>query len=716
MLLKNFTYLQPLPSKIISIQNCISLNQPELFQQRKSFHTFKKKKKKTNNHEKLKPLTFAIPNHISLNNLSNLININYEMLEAKLVKLGFKNLTSKYILTKEYIELILQEFNYDLSALDGKGTTEEVTSDNCYNELKQPIEPKYLVKRPPIVTIMGHVDHGKTTILDHLRKSNIVNAEHGGITQHIGAFQVITPVSKSQITFLDTPGHSAFLKMRERGAAITDIIILVISLEDSVKPQTLEAMKHIKKYFNLNDMLGSTTDTITDPSKDDNIVPLIVAVTKIDKFKNNKREYEQKLNKLESDLMNQGIPIEKIGGDVAVVPISAKTGENMDALEEQVVFLSELLDLKAEQNHGQQGCMEGYIIESSKDLHVGPKATVLVKRGEIKMGNIILCGKTYCKVKTMKNDLGENIATIKTVKPGQVVQLTGWKDLPQAGDEVLQVKNENIAKKAIAKKLHLLDLEYKNSQIDKINEQQYEHVLLREEQKDGKSEEEDSETDQINGSETASNGPQKVNFIIKADVSGSVEAIKECIEPIGNDEVQVGVVSSSVGVPTESDLKLAKISNAQILCFNLPNIPNDIINNTDKIAIEKFNVIYKLIESVVETCSSKLAPIIQENKLATIEIKNVMSYTTKKKTIKIAGCKILQGSLKKNSLVKVMRGEGESQTCVYKGKLESLKQGKLDATEIHKGQECGLTFEKFDRFETGDAIVVYEVNEIKRHL
>ncbi|KAL6940127.1 hypothetical protein ACO0QE_004016 [Hanseniaspora vineae] len=680
---------------------------------KQSLHTFKKKKKKIA-YEKLKPLTFAIPNHISLNNLSNLININYEVLEARLVKLGFKNLTSKYILTKEYIELILQEFNYDLSSLDGQGaSSEEITSANCYNELKQPIQPKYLVKRPPIVTIMGHVDHGKTTILDHLRKSNIVNAEHGGITQHIGAFQVITPVSKSQITFLDTPGHSAFLKMRERGAAITDIIILVVSLEDSVKPQTLEAMKHIKKYFNLDDMLDSSKHTTTASSQEDSIVPLIVAVTKIDKFKNNKREYEQKLNKLESDLMTQGIPIEKIGGDVAVVPISAKTGENMDALEEQIVFLSELLDLKAEQNHGQQGCMEGYIIESSKDLHVGPKATVLVKRGEIKMGNIILCGKTYCKVKTMKNDLGENISTNKTVKPGQVVQLTGWKDLPLAGDEVLQVKNENIAKKAIAKKLHLLDLEYKNSQIDKINEQQYEHVLLREEQKDGKFEEEDLETEQV---DTANKGPQKVNFIIKADVSGSVEAIKECIEPIGNSEVQVGVVSSSVGVPTESDLKLAKISNAQILCFNLPNIPNEIINNTDKIVIEKFNVIYKLIEFVVETCSSKLAPIIQENKLATIEIKNVMSYTMKKKTIKIAGCKILQGSLKKNSLVKVMRGEGENQTCVYKGKLESLKQGKLDAAEIHKGQECGLTFEKFDKFETGDAIVVYEINEIKRHL
>lgn len=282
----------------------------------------------------LRPLTFSIPNYISVNKLSNLINCRVEDLIRDLRKLGFESITNNYILSKELTELILQEYNYDISS-----SASALTISNVYDELKSPINPKLLKKRPPVVTIMGHVDHGKTTIIDYLRKSSMVEQEHGGITQHIGAFQVVTPLSGRKITFLDTPGHAAFLKMRERGANITDIIVLVVSLEDSVMPQTIEAIKHIKNSGN----------------------QLIVAITKIDKMPD-KSQRNKYLEKVENDLISQGIEIEKIGGDVQVIPVSAKNGENMDTFEESIVLLSDIMDIRSE--NGPRTVAEGWIILS----------------------------------------------------------------------------------------------------------------------------------------------------------------------------------------------------------------------------------------------------------------------------------------------------------------------------------------------------------------
>ncbi|CAI4793283.1 ASN_collapsed_G0049440.mRNA.1.CDS.1 [Saccharomyces cerevisiae] len=374
--------------------------------------------------KELKPLNFSIPNYISVNKLANLLNCRVERLIKDLTALGFENITTTYILSKEYVELILQEYNFALPNL-----STSTNLDNVYDELKSPVNPKLLTKRAPVVTIMGHVDHGKTTIIDYLRKSSVVAQEHGGITQHIGAFQITAPKSGKKITFLDTPGHAAFLKMRERGANITDIIVLVVSVEDSLMPQTLEAIKHAKNSGN----------------------EMIIAITKIDRIPQPK-EREKKIEKVINDLIVQGIPVEKIGGDVQVIPISAKTGENMDLLEESIVLLSEVMDIRAE--NSPKTIAEGWIIESQVKKQVGNVATVLVKKGTLQKGKILICGNTFCKIKNLIDDKG--IPILKAT-PSYATEVLGWKDVPHVGDEVIQVKSEAIAKKFISKRQDLIE-------------------------------------------------------------------------------------------------------------------------------------------------------------------------------------------------------------------------------------------------------------------
>ncbi|CDO91994.1 unnamed protein product [Kluyveromyces dobzhanskii CBS 2104] len=592
-----------------------------------------------------------------------------------LKKLGFTHASSNYILTKEYIELILQEYNYDFESTEG------ISSSNVYDELKSPMNPRFLEPRPPIVTIMGHVDHGKTTILDYLRKSSIVSQEHGGITQHIGAFQCVAPISKKLITFLDTPGHAAFLKMRERGANITDIIVLVVSVEDSIMPQTLEAIKHAKNSGN----------------------ELIVAITKIDRIPNLKSR-AQSIEKVENSLIANEIELEKIGGDVQVVHISAKTGENMDQLEESIISLSDIMDLKAEKN--EKTVCEGWVLESEVKKAVGNVATVLVKKGTMKKGDLLISGNSICKVRAMLNELGSQVSK---ASPSQAVEIVGWKSLPNAGDEVIQAKSESIAKKYVAKRQHLVQEENESITVEKMND---ERAAQSEVNSLNKEEEESDEDHEQILTET---GPKDVNFIVKADVSGSEEAIVQSIEHLGNDEVKSKIISSSVGIPTENDLKMAKITGSTILCFNLGNVPNEIINNKDKIAVKQFNVIYKLIEDVTETLTDNLKPIFEEKQVATVEIREIFEFKIKRNFIKIAGCKIVNGKVNRNSLVKILRGPEEE--VIYKGKISSIKQGKETVQDVNKGNECGITLENdFEGYKAGDKLIVYESVKIPRFL
>lgn len=622
----------------------------------------------------LKPITFTIPNYMSVNNLSNTLNVKINQLMNDLKQLGFKNVTSNYILTREYIELILQEYNYELPH-----STVSITSDTLYNQLRSPIDPTKLNKRPPIVTIMGHVDHGKTTILDYLRKSSIVSQEHGGITQHIGAFQVETPISKRKITFLDTPGHAAFLKMRERGSIITDSVILVVSIEDSIMPQTLEAIKHVKSSGN----------------------ELIVAITKIDKI-SSKKDREKAINKITNDLISHDVPIETIGGDVQVIPISAKSGENMDLLEESIVILSDVMDLKSEQ--GNSTMVEGWILESKVRKSLGNVSTVLIKKGDLHRGDVLICGNTFCKVRAL---LDENGNKLSKVSPSQAAEVTGWKELPNAGDEVIQVKDEATAKKFVTKRQLLLKLEQEVITVDKMNDKKLTEVT-------NVSNKIDSKENDLNGVFDNTNGPRKINFIVKADVSGSIEAIVESLFLLKNEEVAVNIISSSVGIPNENDLKMARITSSTILCFNLSNLPNDVINNKEHVKIEQFNVIYNLIERVMEILTENLKPIYEIKQLATADIREIFNFSLKKKIIRIAGCRVTNGKLTRNSLIKVVRGNDEN--VIYEGKLSTLKQGKETVTEINKGNDCGVTFEdNFEGYEAGDKIIVYEKVRIPRY-
>ena len=685
LLRKSITLYSPFKNttlRVIPITTNVITNRQIPSQYRSYAKNYKRNKSlsKSKKNEKPKKLTFTIPDYISVDKLSNLLNCRVQTVLKDLKDLGFKNISNSYILNKEYIELILQEYNYELPS-----TTSSLNSSNVYDELKDPLNPKLLEPRPPIVTIMGHVDHGKTTIIDYLRKSSVVAQEHGGITQHIGAFQVVTPVSKKKITFLDTPGHAAFLKMRERGANITDIIVLVVSIEDSIMPQTKEAIKHIKNSGN----------------------QLIVAITKIDKISNSK-EREKKLEKITNDLIANDIMVEKIGGDVQVIPISAKDGENMDLLEESIILLSDVMDIKTE--NSKNTMTEGYIIESQMKSTMGNVATILVRRGTLNTQSVILCGNTYCKVRSI---LGDSDTKITKALPSQAVEVSGWKELPHVGDEFIQVKSESIAKKYISKREALLEVEKSADRVNKLNEERYAETLKQKEAKE-KDEMDEDEDDEIS-TETAITGPKMVNFLIKADVSGSAEAIKESIEHLGNEEVQCCVISSSVGIPTDSDLKMAEITHSEILCFNLDNLPNDVINNKQHVTVSKYNVIYKLIETVVATLENNMKKIFEKNIVATVDIKNIFEFTLKKKIIKIAGCKVNNGQITRNSKVQVVRGENKD--VIYEGTLSSIKHGKDDITSASKGRECGITFnDNFEQFEAGDKVLVYEEVEIPRHL
>ncbi|SCV04969.1 LANO_0G15610g1_1 [Lachancea nothofagi CBS 11611] len=633
-------------------------------------------RKKTRN-EQMKVIKFEIPNYTSVSDLSNMINVKIEKLMRDLTKMGFANVTHNYILSREYVELILMSYNYKLNE-----QAPAVTPENVYDELKSPINPANLARRPPIVTIMGHVDHGKTTILDYLRKSSVVSQEHGGITQHIGAFQVETPLSKRKITFLDTPGHAAFLKMRERGANVTDIVILVISVEDSLMPQTLEALKHARKSGN----------------------QMIVAITKIDRI-SNKKQREKAIEKVNVDLMNKEVPIERMGGDVQVVPISARTGENMDLLEESIVTLSDVMDVKAEQDT--KAVVEGYVIESEVKKTVGNVSTILVTKGILQKGSIIICGNTYCKVRCMTNDKGQ---IITKAGPATPVEVTGWKELPGAGDEVIQVKSETIAKKSVAKRLATIQAAKEAENVDKINDQRASEAILKVTM--DKQADEEHEQLQDNNQKL---GPKKINFIVKADVSGSVEAIVESISSLGNEEVKCNIVSASAGIPNESDMKMARITNSKVLCFNLGSLPHDVINNKDKIEVGQFNVIYKLIEDVTEILTNNLKPMFETKEVAQVEIRDIFNFSAKKKTIKIAGCRVLNGQVMRNSMIKIIRGPEEE--VIFDGHIASLKQGKEDISQVKKNSECGITFENnFEDYEPGDKIIVYEKLKITRYL
>jgi translation initiation factor IF-2 len=568
------------------------------------------------------PTPLLLPEYISVSNLATALRVRIEDFIHKLDELGFEEVNYDYILNAENAALIAMEYNFE--PIIDRSESEDLKAQPI------PEDKSQLSQRPPVVTIMGHVDHGKTTLLDWLRKSSVAATEHGGITQHIGAFSVAMPSGKL-ITFLDTPGHAAFLSMRQRGANVTDIVILVVAADDSVKPQTVEAINHARVAK----------------------VPIIVAINKVDKE-------EAHIERVKHDLARHGVEIEDFGGDTQVVCVSGKTGQGMNELEETVITLSEVLDIRAKQD----GPAEGWVLEASIKS-MGKVATVLVRRGTMRPGDFIVAGKTWARIRCLRNEAGVEISE---ASPGTPVEIDGWKDQPVAGDEVLQAPTESKAKSVVEYRLGIEEREKMAKDMESINEIRRSEHEKREREKqeaslaDGHGEKPSAV---LPGAEQVV-GPKQIPFIVKGDVSGSVEAVVDRVYSIGNKEVQPHVLRSGVGQITEFDVEHAAVAKGYLINFNTaidPNISH--LAESLKVKIIDHTIIYKLEDEVKETLSAYLPPVLTQRVLGEADIAQVFEITIKRRKHKaIAGCKISNGVISVNSKVRVLRN-GET---VFDGK------------------------------------------------
>ncbi|EXJ67229.1 translation initiation factor IF-2 [Cladophialophora psammophila CBS 110553] len=543
-----------------------------------------------------------------------------------------------------------------------------------------------LPPRPPIVTIMGHVDHGKTTILDYFRKANVVATEHGGITQHIGAFSVTMPGSERNITFLDTPGHAAFLEMRRRGAVVTDIVVLVVAADDSVKAQTIEAIKHAREAG----------------------VQIIVAINKVDKP-------EADIEQVKRDLMQHEIVVEDFGGEYQAIPVSGKTGQGMGDLEEAILTLADVADFRAETD----GPAEGWIIESKVGA-TGRVATILVRRGTLRPGDFIVAGTTWARIRTLRNDSG---ALIDAAPPGTPVQIDGWRgEDPEAGLEVLQAENEQRAKEAVGVRKEREEAAWEMDNMTAINATRAEEAVARTKVLEWEKEQgylsmgyKRRPKDNEGWIEKESSGPQLVHFVVKADVAGSTEALVAAVGGIGNNEIRANIIHSGTGGLTESDIKMLAATGevAYAISFNQP-IDNDIrqLAAAARIQILDHNIIYKVTDDVTEKVSAELPPIVTQRVLGEAEVGDIFDIKIKKGTMKIAGCRVTNGTIRRSEKIRVLR-KGE---VIYTGMLNSFKNIKKDVTEMRKGSECGMGFENWEAFEVGDQIQSFEEISEKRAL
>ncbi|KUL95037.1 translation initiation factor IF-2 [Bosea sp. WAO] len=509
-----------------------------------------------------------------------------------------------------------------------------------------------LVSRPPVVTIMGHVDHGKTSLLDAIRKTTVVTGEAGGITQHIGAYQVTTP-SGSKVTFIDTPGHAAFTAMRARGAKVTDVVVLVVAADDGVMPQTVEAINHAKAAK----------------------VPLIVAINKIDKSDANP-------DRVRSELLQYEIQVESLGGETLEIEVSAKTGKGLDTLLDAIALQAEVLDLKANPDRA----AEGTVIEAKLDRGRGPVATVLVQRGTLRTGDIIVAGSEWGRVRALIADTG---AQIKEAAPSLPVEVLGFNGTPEAGDRVAVVESEARAR-----------------EITDYRERQKRDRLAARGAGSGAGR---SLAEMMRELKEGA-GRKEFPLVVKGDVQGSVEAIVGSLEKVGNDEVRARVLQSGVGAITESDVTLAQASGAVVVGFNV-RAHKEAREAAERAGVEirYYNIIYNLMDDVKDAMSGLLAPTLRETMLGNAQILEIFNVS---KVGKIAGCRVTDGTIERGANVRLIR-DG---VVVHEGKLAQLKRFKDDAKEVVAGQECGMSFENYQDMRAGDVIECYRVEEIKRTL
>ena len=504
--------------------------------------------------------------------------------------------------------------------------------------------PDELKPRPPVVVVMGHVDHGKTSLLDAIRSTNVIEGEAGGITQHIGAYMV--NINGREITFLDTPGHEAFTSMRARGAQITDIAILVVAADDGVMPQTVEAINHAKAAE----------------------IPIIVAVNKIDLPGAN-------VDKIKQELMEYELVPEEWGGDTIFVPISAKKHINIENLLEMVILVADVKELKANPNKQAKGT----VIEARLDKAKGPIASMLVQRGTLDVGDTIVMGTSIGRIRAMKNDKGQKI---KKAGPSTPVEIMGLTNVPQAGDTFYEVKDEKMAK-------HLIERRKRQEREQELAEQS--KVTL-------------SNLFEKMESENL----KQLDIIVKADVQGTAQALKQSLEKLSNEEVRVKVIHSAVGAVTESDVQLAKAAKAIIIAFNVrPGTTAKDMAEKDSVEIKQYSVIYNAIEDVEAAMKGMLAPVYEEKVIGNVEVRQTFKVSS---IGTIAGGYVLDGKVERNAGVRVIRDN----VVIHEGKLASLKRFKDDVKEVTKGFECGIQIEKYNDLKEGDVIEVYIMEEVKR--
>ena len=597
----------------------------------------KKGKQENRNKQKIFKLTeITIPPVISVKDLASEMKVTSGDLITKLLNLGVMATINKEI-DFDVAYLAASEFGITAKKKDIK-TDEDILFDDSEDKEEE------LINRPPVVVVMGHVDHGKTSLLDAIRKTNVIEGEAGGITQHIGAYKV--NVNDREITFLDTPGHEAFTSMRARGAQITDIAILVVAANDGVMPQTIEAINHAKAAE----------------------IPIIVAINKMDLPGANPQ-------KVKESLMEYELVPEEWGGDTIFVPISAKHGDGIDNLLEMVLLQADMLELKV--NPHKQA--KGTVIEAKLDKSRGPVATMLVQRGKLDVGDTIIVGSSIGRIRTMINDKGKKV---KTAGPSTPVEITGLTTVPNAGDTFYEVKDEKTAK-------HLIERRKVQEREKGLNATSM--VSL------------DDLFNQIEQGKL-----KQLNLIVKADVQGSVEAVKQSLEKLSNNEVRVKVIHSSVGAISETDVTLAKVSNAIIIGFNVrPNPIAKMEAEKETVEIKLYSVIYNAIEDVESAMKGMLDPEFKEVIIGTAEVRQVFKVSS---VGTIAGCYVTDGKIARNSTVRVIRDN----VVLHEGKLVSLKRFKDDVKEVAYGYECGVQIEDYNDIQEGDVIEAHIMEEIKR--
>ncbi len=574
-----------------------------------------------------------IPETITVGELANRMAIKANEVIKTMMKMGVMATINQPI-DQDTATLVVEEFGHTAIALK---------EDQIEQQLLETSADIEVLPRPPVVTIMGHVDHGKTSLLDYIRTTKVAAGEAGGITQHIGAYQVQTP--KGLITFIDTPGHAAFTAMRARGANVTDIVILVVAADDGVMPQTIEAVNHARAAE----------------------VPIVVAVNKIDK-------HGADPDRVKNDLGKQNVIPEEWGGDVMFVNVSAKTGEGIDKLLESILLQAEVLDLKAPTT----GLAVGVVLESSIEKGRGPVATVLVKRGTLKTGDPIIAGQEFGRVRALFDALGKQV---QTAGPAQPVQVLGLSDAPGAGDDLLVVESERKAR-----------------EVALYRQGKYRDVRLA------------GATKKVEDvfSQLGENAGQFVNLIVKADVQGSAEALRDSLSKIGTDEASVKVIASGVGGITESDVSLAAASRARIIGFNVRADGAARSAMKDQgVEVNYYSIIYEALDDVRSWVAGMLKPEIKEQIVGLAEVREVFRSS---KFGTVAGCLVTEGVIKRGNPVRVLR----ENVVIHQGELDSLRRFKDDVGEVRGGTECGIGVVKYNDIRVGDQIECFARFEVAR--